>query len=101
MERPNEDRHGPTANAIRLSLQGKGDVDKSLVVSILAQYFMSRACPVRCIDADPVKGTLSQYTDLNVEGLDLRDGSVGQRGLTSPRIPNGRTPLSAARPAYG
>ena len=35
---------------IHLSLQGKGGVGKSLVASILAQYFTARNRPVQCID---------------------------------------------------
>jgi nitrogenase subunit NifH len=41
-------------NTIHLSLQGKGGVGKSLTVSILAQYLISRGIVVRCIDRDPV-----------------------------------------------
>jgi len=53
------DGHGTTAerslkDAIHLSLQGKGGVGKSLVASILAQYFNSRGKRIQCIDTDPV-----------------------------------------------
>ncbi len=65
---------------IHLSLQGKGGVGKSLAASILAQYFIARGQPVRCIDSDPVNKTLSQYTTLQAEPLMLlRDGIVDQR----------------------
>src|SRR4051812_14654472 len=43
-------KNGTRANSIHLSLQGKGGVGKSLVASILAQYFRARGLAVRCID---------------------------------------------------
>jgi hypothetical protein len=65
---------------IHLSLQGKGGVGKSLVASILAQYFTARNRPVQCIDTDPVNSTLSQYRALNVERLNvLNENTVDQR----------------------
>ena len=68
--------------AIHLSLQGKGGVGKSLAASILAQYFMARGKPVRCIDSDPVNKTLSQYAALRAEPfMLLRDGIVDQRAF--------------------
>jgi CobQ/CobB/MinD/ParA nucleotide binding domain len=69
-------------SAIHLSLQGKGGVGKSLAASILAQYFIARGKPVRCIDSDPVNKTLSQYAALRAEPLMiLRDGIVDQRAF--------------------
>jgi len=69
-------------NSIHISLQGKGGVGKSLVASILAQYFRDRGREVRCVDTDPVNSTLFQYKALNVSRLDLlRDGSIDQRGF--------------------
>jgi adenylylsulfate kinase-like enzyme len=68
---------------VHLSLQGKGGVGKSLVASLLAQYFKHRkGKPVRCIDADPVNQTLAQYKELGAERLDLlREGSIDQRAF--------------------
>jgi CobQ/CobB/MinD/ParA nucleotide binding domain. len=72
------------ANSIHLSLQGKGGVGKSLVASILAQYFRARGRAVRCIDTDPVNRTLFQYKALDVSRLELlREGSIDQRGFDS------------------
>src|ERR1700689_2731307 len=45
--------HSPAAwpaNSIHLSLQGKGGVGKSLIASILAQYFTDRCREIQCID---------------------------------------------------
>ena len=39
--------------AIHFTLQGKGGVGKSLVASILAQYFRHRGAEIHCIDTDP------------------------------------------------
>jgi Mrp family chromosome partitioning ATPase len=52
---------GPAAApTIHLTLQGKGGVGKSLVSSILAQYFRYRGAEIHCIDTDPVNQTFSQ-----------------------------------------
>ncbi len=60
----------------------KGGVGKSLVASLLAQYFLSRGQSVRCIDTDPVNQTFSQYRGLRVEHIKLlREGGVDQRGF--------------------
>ena len=68
--------------AIHLSLQGKGGVGKSLVASLLAQYFIDRGEAVRCLDTDPVNQTLSQYKGLQVEHVKLlREGGIDQRGF--------------------
>ncbi|WP_051669897.1 conjugal transfer protein TraL [Bryobacter aggregatus] len=68
---------------IHFSLQGKGGVGKSLVASLLAQYFRHRQkTPLHCIDTDPVNQTFSQYRELAVDRLELlQDGSVDQRAF--------------------
>jgi Mrp family chromosome partitioning ATPase len=43
---------GPSAPTIHLTLQGKGGVGKSLVSSILAQYFRHRGADIHCLDTD-------------------------------------------------
>ncbi|MBV8844425.1 MAG: P-loop NTPase, partial [Bryobacterales bacterium] len=58
---------------IHLTLQGKGGVGKSLVAAVLAQYLRQDGRDVRCIDTDPVNGTLAQYTALAADRLRLRD----------------------------
>lgn len=65
---------------IHMSLQGKGGVGKSLVASILAQYFIARGSKLQCFDTDPVNRTLSQYKSLNVIPLELLDnGSIDHK----------------------
>ena len=67
-------------NSIHLTLQGKGGVGKSLIASILAQYFADRRREIICIDTDPVNRTLFQYKALNVSRLELlRDGRLDPR----------------------
>ena len=67
---------------IHLSLQGKGGVGKSLVASIVAQYYGYRGAEVQCIDTDPVNQTLSQYRALKAQHLKLlTKGNVDQRGF--------------------
>lgn len=66
--------------SIHLSLQGKGGVGKSLIASILAQYFGQKGRDVQCIDTDPVNQTLAQYRALRAQHLELlQDGQVDQR----------------------
>ena len=64
------------ACGIHMSLQGKGGVGKSLVSSILAQYFLARGRTVQCFDTDPVNRTLFQYKSLNVAPLELLDNGT-------------------------
>ena len=67
---------------IHLSLQGKGGVGKSLIASIVAQYYGYRGAEVQCIDTDPVNQTLSQYRALKAQHLKLlTNGNVDQRGF--------------------
>lgn len=67
---------------VHLSLQGKGGVGKSLVASIVAQYYGYRGAEVQCIDTDPVNQTLSQYRALKAQHLKLlTNGNVDQRGF--------------------
>ncbi len=66
--------------SIHILLQGKGGVGKSLISSILSQYLLSKGQNVRCVDADPVNQTLSEYQGLAVSCLNLlKEGSVDQR----------------------
>ena len=70
--------------AVHLILQGKGGVGKSLVASILAQYFGHLGRDVHCVDTDPVNQTFAQYRELNVARLDLlADGVINPRGFDS------------------
>src|SRR6202167_5915272 len=73
---------GSAASTIHLTLQGKGGVGKSLVASILAQYFRHHGREIHCIDSDPVNQTFSQYAELGAEHLALmRDGRIDSGGF--------------------
>ena len=70
------------APGIHMSLQGKGGVGKSLVASILAQYFQFTGLQIECIDTDPVNRTFSQYKAVNASRLELlRNGNIDPRGF--------------------
>ena len=76
MTKTNGDNNGQ-GTTVHLSLQGKGGVGKSLVASILSQYFVSKDRAVHAVDADPVNQTLAQYEALVVERLNLlKNGNV-------------------------
>jgi len=60
---------GTATPTIHLTLQGKGGVGKSLVASILAQYFRHRGTEIHCLDTDPVNQTFSQYTELGAPSI--------------------------------
>ena len=65
----------------------KGGIGKSVVASWLAELLMDRGQPVRCIDADPVDGSLMQHKALKVEKLDMVDeDGVLQRMRYDPII---------------
>src|ERR1700756_4227836 len=72
--------NGSSSTSIHVALQGKGGVGKSLISAILSQYLLSKGQDVRCVDADPVNQTLSEYQGLGVCCLNLlKAGSVDQR----------------------
>lgn len=74
-----------STGSIHLTLQGKGGVGKSLIASILAQFFRDRGRDVRCIDTDPVNRTFAQYSALGADRLNLRDehNRIEQRAFDS------------------
>lgn len=62
---------------VHVILQGKGGVGKSLISSILCQYYIDyKKENVIAIDTDPVNQTLAQYKALDVICLDLKDGII-------------------------
>ncbi len=76
----NTSSNASSKTSIHILLQGKGGVGKSLISAILSQYLLSKGQDVRCVDADPVNQTLSEYQGLAVRRLNLlKAGSVDQR----------------------
>src|SRR2546421_11966801 len=66
--------------SVHFALQGKGGVGKSLIASVLSQFFVWKDRALHAVDADPVNQTLAEYRALGVERLNLlKDGSVDQR----------------------
>ncbi|WP_096704167.1 conjugal transfer protein TraL [Magnetospirillum sp. 15-1] len=59
---------------VNFILQGKGGVGKSLIASLLAQYFRPQEQPLLCVDTDPVNATFSGYKAFDVETLNIMDG---------------------------
>jgi hypothetical protein len=55
-------------------LQGKGGVGKSLIASLLAQYYSVRGIQPVCIDTDPVNATFTGYKAFGAETLSIMDG---------------------------
>lgn len=67
-------------NVVHIVMQGKGGVGKSLAASLLTQWF-SQHGPLS-IDTDPVNQTLYSYKGLNVQHLNILDGtSVNERNF--------------------
>lgn len=63
-------------NVVHLILQGKGGVGKSLVSSILAQYFIDQnKGNVTCFDTDPVNQSFKNYKALNAEHIPLLENA--------------------------
>ena len=76
--------NGNGKTTVHLILQGKGGVGKSLVSSILAQYFRDKQKTVHCFDTDPINATLAQYAELNAEHVNvLRRGSINEKEFDS------------------
>lgn len=62
-------------NVINIILQGKGGVGKSLIASLLAQYFSGKKLNLYCADTDPVNDTFARYKTLNVETIQIVDAA--------------------------
>ncbi|MNF86386.1 hypothetical protein D3C84_688190 [compost metagenome] len=66
------------------TLQGKGGVGKSLVSSILGQYFTERGYIPACADTDPVNSTFHRIESLNVTLVPITDGGTVVQRLFDP-----------------
>lgn len=60
-------------NKVHMILQGKGGVGKSLVASMLAQYYIENDRQSINIDTDPVNSTFKNYKALDVMHINLID----------------------------
>ena len=75
VEEPSVSENRPQWRAVHLSLQGKGGVGKSLISSLLAQFYRARRVNAACVDADPVNQTFAQYTALGAKHLQLMEAN--------------------------
>ena len=57
---------------VHLSANGKGGIGKTIISSLLAQYFLSKANePIHLYDTDPVNHTFNRYAALNVKIVNI------------------------------
>jgi CO dehydrogenase nickel-insertion accessory protein CooC1 len=73
-------------STVHLILQGKGDVGKSFIAALLAQYLQEKGVSVRCFDADPVNSTLASFPALNTTKLDMIESSDKARRINPRRF---------------
>lgn len=59
--------------SIHFIMQGKGGVGKSLVASVLIQYFLQQGLEASGCDTDPVNSSLARHKGLNVKVIDIMD----------------------------
>lgn len=69
---------------INFILQGKGGVGKTVVASMLAQYYKDQHRPLLCIDTDPVNKTFAGWKALDVKSIDILEEREGAKQI-SPR----------------
>lgn len=60
---------------VHMIMQGKGGVGKTLVSSLLTQYYKSKENNVMCFDTDPVNATFFGYKSFNVELVPLTENN--------------------------
>ena len=60
--------------SIHFIMQGKGGVGKSLIASILIQYFLKQGLEASGCDTDPVNSSLARHQGLKVKIIDIMDG---------------------------
>lgn len=56
---------------IHFILQGKGGVGKTLISSLLAQYFKENSLPLQCLNTDSVNNSFQKFKSLNVQSVDI------------------------------
>jgi hypothetical protein len=60
---------------VHFVLQGKGGVGKSFLASLISQYVTEKGEPLVALDTDPNNRTFTGYKALNVQGVDVLDGT--------------------------
>jgi hypothetical protein len=64
----------PAVRKVHFVLQGKGGVGKTLVASLLAQFYLEDGTPLVCVDTDPVTGSFSAIRALGARHVSLLSG---------------------------
>lgn len=57
--------------SIHFILQGKGGVGKSVIASLLTQFFLEHNKECMCFDTDPINSSFSGYNALNARKIDI------------------------------
>jgi hypothetical protein len=63
-----------TVRKVHFVLQGKGGVGKTLVASLLAQFYLGKDAPLICLDTDPVNSSFSSIRALAARHVNLLTG---------------------------
>lgn len=67
---------------LHMTLGDKGGIGKSFIAALLAQYYLDNVVNVNltCLDMDPKNKTLSRYTGLQVEHIDVQsNGDIDRK----------------------
>ena len=73
---------------VHFVLQGKGGVGKTLIASLLAQFYLKKGGPLVCLDTDPVNGSFSAIREIDASHIKLLDGDR-IKSMSSTRSSNG------------
>ena len=65
---------GAARRKVHFVLQGKGGVGKTLIASLLAQFYLEKGGHLVCLDTDPVNGSFSAIRALGASHIKLLDG---------------------------
>lgn len=71
---------------VHIVMQGKGGVGKTLISSLLTQYFMSSEKKVLAFDADPINQSLLRFKGLPVTAINLMTNQEVDPRLFDPMI---------------
>lgn len=70
------------SSSIHFTLQGKGGAGKTFISTLIAQWLKEKQVNVKCYDTDNVNATFEQYKALNVEHINIMNGSkINERGF--------------------
>jgi hypothetical protein len=73
-------------STVHFILQGKGGVGKSVVATLLPQYFTEKNLEVSCFDGDPLNRTLAGFATLHVKTVDFIEQTDKGRRINPKRF---------------